>query len=32
MAEHERFTFYLGTHQSHWLTRVSFPLFISHCG
>lgn len=24
------FTFYLGTHQPHWLSQARFPLFISH--
>jgi hypothetical protein len=24
------FTFYLGTHEPSWLTRVRFPLFVSH--
>ena len=23
-------TFYLGTHQPHWLWTTSYPLFVSH--
>ncbi|GAA1258662.1 hypothetical protein GCM10009677_06820 [Sphaerisporangium rubeum] len=26
----DRARFYLGTHQPHWLERVSIPLFVSH--